>query len=214
MQHDRRQFQRLRLSKPILARMDEENALILDVGMAGAFIEHYGAVQPGHLFRLAFQWQGEEIAYRCEIVRTTVVREPAGDGKSALSHSGAHFLEPIGASAARLEEMITVYVGRLLAAQRANAAGREDDTAGATILAGLGGARRKRTRGYITHRLRDNSWWRVPTDSPLQPQDGFTVGAWEDDEEVATLCRTYEEADEEGRRMIRLVAELSVMHRP
>jgi len=44
----------------------------------------------------------------------------------------------------------------------------------------------------------------------LQPRNGFTVGAYEDEDDLETLCRTYEAADEEGRSLIRLVAELSV----
>ena len=38
--NDRREFQRLRLAKPILALMDGQSALILDIGIAGAYIEH------------------------------------------------------------------------------------------------------------------------------------------------------------------------------
>ena len=207
-QHERREFQRLRLAKPILASMDGANALILDIGMAGAFVEHYGVVEPGHQFRLSFRWQGEDIVFRCEVVRTTVIRQPGGDGKSTASHSGVHFVEPVGDAVARLEDLITTFVGRILAAQRANAAG--EAASSASILAGMGGARRKRTRGFVSYRLKGDSWWRVPTDSPRQPEDGFTVAAWEDETELETLCRSYADADEEGRRLIRLVAELSV----
>ena len=47
------------------------------------------------------------------------------------------------------------------------------------------------------------------SNSSHQPPDGFTVGAHEVEEELQALCQTYEVADEEGRRLIRLVAELS-----
>jgi hypothetical protein len=43
-----------------------------------------------------------------------------------------------------------------------------------------------------------------------QPADGFTVAGHEDEEEIAKLCEAYENADAEGRRLIRLVAELGV----
>ena len=210
MTDDRREFQRLRLAKPILATMDSANALILDIGMAGAFLEHYGVTEPGKQFRLSFRWQGEEVQMFCEVVRTTVVRQPAGDGKNVLSHTGVHFTNVGGESAERLQDLIATFVGRILAAQRANAAGDEDHADSGAILESLGAARRKRSRGYVSYRLRDSRWWRVPTDSPMQPDDGFTVAAWEDEAELETLCRTYEESDEEGRRLIRLVAELSV----
>ena len=210
MQLDRREFQRLKLSKPILAQIDDDNALILDIGMAGAFLEHYGVVEPGERFRLKFRWQSEEIELLSEVVRTIVVRKPAGDGQSSVSHSGVQFVEQSEQSAARLHDLMSSFVGKVLEAQRANAAGDESTvSAGATILANLGAARRRRTKGFISFRLRDGTWWRVPTDSGRQPPDGFTVPAWEDDAELQVLCDTYAQADEENRRLIRLIAELS-----
>lgn len=208
--HDRREFQRLKLAKPILALMDSANALILDIGMAGAFLEHYGVTEPGKRFRLMFRWQGEDVEFVCEVARTSVVRQPAGDGKSLLSHTGVQFMEAVGDSTERLQDLIATFVGRILAAQRANAAGEENHHQSAMILDSLGDARRKRSRGYVSYRLRDHRWWRVPTGSPVQPEDGFTVADFEDETELETLCRTYETSDEEGRRLIRLVAELSL----
>ena len=63
----------------------------------------------------------------------------------------------------------------------------------------------------MSYLFKGDAWWRVPTNSPSQPPNGFTVGGHEDDEELESLCRAYEIADEEGRRLIRLVAELSVL---
>ena len=210
MRHDRREFQRLKLAKPILAMMGSSTALVLDIGIAGAYLEHYGAVQPGDRFQLTFRWQNEDVELTSEIVRTKIVRQYGEDARKAVSHSGVHFIAPVGDAAARLEDLIATFVARILAAQRANAAGDGSIDSSALILSTLGAARRKRTSGYVSYRLRGSSWWRVPTDSPHQPEDGFTVSAWEDEHELETLCRTYEEADEEGRRLIRLVAELSV----
>jgi len=210
LRDDRREFQRLKLAKPILAMMDGANALILDIGMAGAYLEHYGTSEPGKTFHLTFRWQGAEVEFVCEVVRTKVVRQPAGDGKSRMSHTGVHFTKAVGDSAARLQDLIATFVGRILAAQRANAAGDADHAQSGAILESVGAARRKRSRGYVSYRFRDSQWWRVPTDSPVQPDDGFTVADWEDEVELETLCRTYEAADEEGRQLIRLVAELSV----
>ena len=206
---DRREFQRLKLSKPILATMDGANALVLDVGIAGAFLEHYGIQEPGNRFRLQFRWQGADIEFVCEVVRTAIVRNPGGDGQSSVSHTGVRFAEAIGDSPDRLQDLITTFVGRILTAQKANASGENGDSAGATILARLGEARRMRSRGYVAYHLKGDTWWRVPTESPKQPPDGFTVGSHEDDEEIEELCRTYQGADEEARNLIRLVAELS-----
>lgn len=205
---DRRRFQRLRLSKPILAVMRHHNALVLDVGMNGAFIEHYGVVNPGDRFNLAFRWQGEDIEYVCEVARSSIVRSPGGDLNNEVSHTGVRFIEPVGESEDRLQDLIATFIGRVLAAQKANASG---DATDASILAQIGEARRSRTRGFVSYRLRDGKWWRIPTGSAKQPLDGFTVAAHEDEDELETLCHAYEHGDEETRSMIRLVAELSTM---
>ncbi|HEX2836290.1 MAG TPA: PilZ domain-containing protein [Thermoanaerobaculia bacterium] len=207
---DRREFQRLKLSKPILGTLGSANALVLDIGIAGAFVEHYGTAVPGDRITLTFRWQGEDVAFECEVVRSNVVKTPAGDGESVLSQSGLRFHKPIGDSADKLQELIASFVGRILAAQKANAAGEGGGrSAGETILATIGQARRSRSHGYLSYRFKDNHWWRIPTESAVQPIDGFTVGTHEDEEEIETLCRAYEAADDEGKRLIRLVAELS-----
>ena len=210
LRDDRREFQRLKLSKPILATMGRSNALILDIGIAGAFLEHYGTAAPGDAFPLTFRWNGEDVTFDCEVARTNVVRLPGGDGKSIASHTGVRFTHAHGEARAKLQDLITTFVGRILDAQRANAAGEDSDSAGANILARLGEARRMRSRGYVAYHFDGTSWWRTQETIAMQPLDGFTVGDFEDPEEIEDLCRTYEAADEQGRHLIRMVAELSV----
>jgi len=205
--NDRREFQRLRLAKPILALMDGQNALILDIGIGGAYIEHYGALPPGAQFALLFRWQAQDVELLCEVRRSRVVRS-GGDNMSVVSHSGVRFVQAVGESDARLNDMMATFIGRVLAAQRANASG-EPDSADSLQLSQLGGARRARTRGWVSFRWSNGRWKREPAPSPKQPPDGFTVAAYEDEDEVATLCQSYEAADDEGRRLIRLLAELS-----
>lgn len=204
---DRREFQRLRLAKPILALMDGQNALILDIGVGGAFIEHYGSLPRGAKLKLTFRWQGADIEFLCQVRRSRVVRS-GGDNMSVVSHSGVQFVEAAGDSAMRLNDMMATFVGRVLAAQRANASGKPDG-AESLALSQLGGARRARSRGWVSFRLINGLWHRQLAASPAQPPDGFTVAAYEDEDELASLCETYLAADDEGRRLIRLLAELS-----
>jgi hypothetical protein len=203
MASERRDFQRLRLAKPILALLDGQNALILDIGVGGAFVEHYGTFQSGEQFALLFRWKSEDVEFLCQVRRSAVVR---GSGDSAVSHTGARFVQSIGKSEERLQDMMATFVGHVLAAQKANAGADSDAD---TTLAQLGGARRARTKGYMLYRYARGKWYREATDSPQQPAFGFTVAAYEDEEELETLCRAWEIADEEGRRLIKLVAELS-----
>lgn len=207
---DRRRFQRLKLAKPILARMGDGNALILDIGIGGAFVEHYGEATPGQQFKVAFRWQSQDVEFETEVARSEVVKQAGGDGRSVVSHTGLRFVHTSPEAETRLQDMLTSFIGKLLAAQRANANGDDRRASDPTILEQIGEARRKRRRGFISYRLVGGKWWRVSTESPLQPVDGFTVPAFEEDEELEALCSTYESADEDGRRLIRLVAELSV----
>lgn len=207
LDHERRQFQRLKLPRPILATVNGESALILDVGVAGAFVEHHGRIEPGAHVTLCFRWQGEELEFMCEAARTKVVR-PSADASAIVSHTGVRFADASAHSKQKLQEMMATFVGRLLEAQHANASG---DHQSETLLGVIGDARRSRSRGYMRYRLGDGAWSHEATNSARQPKDGFTVAAFEDEEEIETLCRTYETADEEGRDLIRLVAELSTV---
>ena len=67
---DRREFQRLKLLKPILGTVDGAGALILDIGVGGAFIEHYGQASPGDQFRLGFLSEGAPVEFVCEVRRS------------------------------------------------------------------------------------------------------------------------------------------------
>jgi hypothetical protein len=202
--NDRREFQRLRLAKPILALFDGQNALILDIGISGAFVEHYGEPSTGDRFTLHFRWKGTDVEFLSEVEHSMVVRTTAS---SPVSHSGLKFVQSIGEAESRLNDMMATFVGKILAAQRANAGATQPSDA--VALEDLGGARRSRTRGFVTYRLRAGVWSRILTDSSRQPADGFTVAGYEDDEELESLCRAWEAADGEGRRLIQLVAELS-----
>ncbi|MEA2339406.1 MAG: hypothetical protein QOE82_3413 [Thermoanaerobaculia bacterium] len=207
LSNDRRIFQRLRLTRPILGTLDDHNALILDLGIAGAFVEHYGVTTPKTRCRLQFRWQSDDIEIICVVARTTVVRRA---GENALSHTGLRFVDAIGKSEDRLHDLMATFVGNMLAAQKSNANGIHDEVSHLTLV-DIGGARRARVHGLIRYRLRqDGTWVRAATSDRKQREDGFTVAAYEYESDLEALCLAYEVADEEGRRLIRLVSELSV----
>lgn len=202
---ERREFQRLKLVKPIRAALNGATALILDIGINGALVEHQGPARSGQNFDLTFRWQGSDITFHCDVVRSTIVTPPEGD-EPAVSHSGLEFTSPVGDSEERLQEMMATFIGKVLAAWKANASAE----GGSTILDHMGQARQARSRGYLTYRWNGKKWNAKRTDDGKQPLDGFTVAGYEDEEELETLCRAWEAADAEGRRLIKLVAELSV----
>ena len=73
-----------------------------------------------------------------------------------------------------------------------------------TASAGLRGS------GYVSWTLEPAGWKRRKSLLPDQPDTGFTVSASEPEDQVAMLRKTYENGDEEQRRLTRLLAELSV----
>jgi hypothetical protein len=211
IENERREYQRLRLIQPVEALFDDYTGLILDLGITGALVEHYGELTRGTQITLRFHWKGYALEFSSSAMRSIVLRPASATGTRPLSQTGLRFDSAKGDSEEHLREMLATLVGKVIAAQRANARGDfgHDLIEGQSILADLGQARRGRSRAYTSYRLRGSSWWRFPTDSPVQPLDGFTVADYEDEEELATLCRAYEKCDEEGRRLIRLIGELS-----
>lgn len=199
----------MKLAKPILAGLSGDNALLLDIGVGGAFIEHHGEPKLGQKYILSFKWKGADITYDVQVARTTVIK-PAAKGGLPVSQSGLQFLRGRGDSDELLKDMMATFVGRVLAAQRANAQSISNEET-SQVLYQLGQARRTRTKGYIAYLWNGTAWTVRRTELPQQPKKGFTVAAYEDEEELESLCRTWEVADEEGRTLIRLVAELSVL---
>ena len=61
-----------------------------------------------------------------------------------------------------------------------------------------------------TWTLEEKGWRKRKSLLPDQPAEGFTIAASEPEESVALLRKTYENGDDEARRLTRLLAELSV----
>src|SRR5205809_314982 len=62
----------------------------------------------------------------------------------------------------------------------------------------------------LSFELLNGSWRRTATTRPEQPANGFTISATEDREHIEMLCHTFANSDEPGRRLIKLMAELSI----
>ena len=69
---------------------------------------------------------------------------------------------------------------------------------------------RGRDAHFLCYRWEAGSWHKRYVFLPEQPSIGFTVARGEDPEEMQRLCEVYEASDDEGRRLIRLFAELSI----
>ncbi len=199
---ERREFQRLRLEAPIPGTFGTTAVSIVEAGVLGARIHHAAPldVTKGDL---RFSYGGNEIAMRCEVVRTLDADQARYPDAGLMS--GLRFIAAIGDSGDHLREMLAQLVTYALDH-------RFDASATRLRLRAVDGD--KTVRGvdaqFVSYRLEHGAWRKRHVFLPEQPSAGFTVARGEDAEEMQRLCAVYEASDAEGRRLIRLFAELSV----
>jgi hypothetical protein len=85
------------------------------------------------------------------------------------------------------------------------------DVAEAVGSVALPTSRIAKESGYICYHLENNTWRKKRTQDPGQPAEGFTISATEDHGQADLLCEAYLKSDKEGRRMIQLFAQLSIV---
>lgn len=189
---ERREFQRLRLDPPLEGTYGSKAVTILEIGVLGARIRHDSA--PDARADLRFTDEDQPIVMRCEVVRTI------GD------ESGLRFLAARDDSGDHLRAMLGRIVTQALDDRHENSSTR------IKVRRNVDGDKTVRTTDahFISYRFEDGAWKRRHVFLPEQPSVGFTVARGFDAEEMRALCEVYEASDDEGRRLIRLFAELSV----
>lgn len=189
---ERREFQRLRLDSPIAGTFGNADVSVVEIGILGARIEHSAPLETARA-DLHFTFGGTPIHMRCEVARST---GPV---------SGLRFLAAVGDSGDNLRDMLAQLVVKALDGQHDSAATR-------LRIRSVDGD--KTVRGadaqFFSYLYENGAWKRRPVFLPEQPQMGFTVARGEDATEMQRLCEVFEASDDEGRRLIRLFAELSV----
>jgi hypothetical protein len=193
--NERREFQRLAVDPPLAGTLSDTAVTIVELGVLGARVHHAALIEEksGELRCL---WNGEDIALRCEVVRT--------DERADRLESGLRFLAAVGDSGDRLRALLADLVERALQTpQPVDPHAMRDAIDGDTTVRGKDAA-------YLCYRLEGGVWNRRRVFLPEQPPVGFTVARSEDSDEMQRLCRVYQASDEEGRRLIRTFAELSI----
>jgi hypothetical protein len=190
---ERRVYQRLNVGKPIDAWFGDWAVRLIDVSATGALLQSDDEIPADARGLLRFWWRNEEV----ELTAETVRRDD--------SFAGVHFLE----TNETLRRLIAQTATEVLRAQQANAEGDR----GANIIGEdetLTAASAMKLIGFVAYTLKNGRWKKRPALTPDQPENGFTVAVGENEEQVALLCSTYEQGDDEARRLTRLLAELSV----
>ncbi len=198
---ERREFQRLRLDPSIPGTFAATAVALVEVGVLGARV-HHGTPLDEKIGELRFAYEGEQIAMRCEVVRTIDSQNAKYPGSGL--ESGIRFVAALGDSGDLLRNMLASLVSRELEKRR--------DTTLSGIGHSIDGDRTVRgaDAGFLSYRFENGTWHRRRIFLPEQPPVGFTVARTEDSEEIQRLCRVYQASDEEGQRLIRMFAELSV----
>jgi hypothetical protein len=200
---ERREFQRLALDQPIAGTFNTTPVVMLEVGVLGTRLLHkVPFAEPRGELRFVFE--GHVVTMRCDVVRTSEV-DPKRYGGAGLA-SGMKFLAAVGDSGDYLRTMLVRLVSRALE-QRSRDAGLP-----LKLTPPVDGDRTVRgvDAQYVAYRWEGGIWKRRAIFLPEQPPVGFTVAKFEDPGEMQRLCEVFEASDDEGRRLIRMFAELSV----
>jgi hypothetical protein len=200
---ERREFQRLRLDPTVPGTLGSTAVSILEIGVLGARVQHAQALDQEYA-ELRFSFENDEVGMRCEVIRT--VGSQGSKYPAAGLESGIRFLAAIDDSGDKLRNMLAQLVTREFEVRRNMGPNMMPDANSVDGDKTVRGA----DAGFLTYRLEGGVWRKRRVFLPEQPSMGFTVARTEDSAEMQRLCRVYEASDEEGRRLIRLFAELSV----
>jgi hypothetical protein len=225
----RRHVERVRLAQPLVARLGATPVVLVDISVFGARIEHSLPVSTGASVHLHFRWHEEEIALECTVVRSRLEHVESGDGALTVYHSGLRFTKMEPATRASLKAMLGSFIARALHEQKLNARGvlpehpweampvfhqgqlGATEAERAVFGAELPMMRIARKDRYVRYSLERNRWKMRRTSDPAQPEEGFTISVRESAPQAELLCDAYMRSDSDGRRLIRLFAELSIM---
>lgn len=227
---ERRKKKRIALTRGVMARYGTLDVIMIDISESGARIEHFTQLNVGRKSRFRFDWQQTGMELEAAVVSCKIHRLAHEDEGTTVFQSGLFFTDYVGDTASRIHEMVNMLVARSLAEQVANARGigpviernMPVFRSGVVAMSGLepaGDDKNRRIpksqivvdRGYVRCTLTNrDSWTKKWTRSPEQPDDGFTVPATESADHIDELCETYVSADSDGRKLIQLLARLSV----
>lgn len=202
---ERREFQRLRLPVLIDGSFSGMPVDIAEIGLVSARVRHRSPLLVGTVGELSFSWDESPIVLTGKIVRSAVV-SLHDHGPEDEFESGVQLADHAGESGERLRSLLTWSVAREIE-KRTSPGEAEALPLNGDVLV------RSRDAPFISFRLDSGGWRQARTFLHEQPDNGFTVAAGEEPEELALLRRTYAQSGAEGRELVRLFAELSVRER-
>jgi hypothetical protein len=199
MDRERRKAERSTLPDPLPVRIGSTTGRIVDLSMIGARVEHEEKLTVGALVDLELQG----VRFKGRVARSEISGRKGG---TLVYQSGVHFAELDSAASG-------VIASILRGGNEAPAPAPEPPAPAAPSPAppakSSGGGSMflpvddEETMPYIMLRFRDRRWSKHYTATPQQPEDGLTISR-DQAKEIDMLQRTYETADPETRRMMRI----------
>jgi hypothetical protein len=175
---------------------------VLDLAIGGARLLGGTKVTPGAPRELLIEWDGKTIHLKCLVTRCVLLTFATGQDQVSTYDIGLRIVESIGDSDHIMRQLIATFVMKALDEQRANWEGIPPVGPYVHIEG--------KTNRYRKCELLNGEWKVTPTTRPEQPITGFTVSAEVAPHYIDMLCKTYEATDDEGRRLTRILAELSI----
>jgi hypothetical protein len=200
---ERRKYQRVTLVRPLVARIGTARVFLLEASLSGIRIAHQGNIPPeGSTCTIIFEWESIPVALECRITRNTLQKMARNANEKSVYHVGMEIVRASDEAMKTLRDLITAIVARALDEQKANARGIPA-VAAQTFQTGKG-------TNFLRYEIVNGAWRRTETTRPDQPMNGFTISAEEDPDHIAILCETYLSTDAEGRKLIKIMSELSI----
>lgn len=189
--------------RPLSGRVGKSRVFILELGVSGMRVSHQGILpRVGQSFHIEFEWEAQRLELECEVVHNDLQKLARSDQEKSVYHAGVHFISAVRDSAVIVRQIVTEHVERALDEQRANARGIPAAAAHAFQTG--------KTTEYIRCQLVKDEWRRSTSTRVEQPDNGFTISAGEDKNQIDMLCESYKTGDESTRKMIRMMAEASI----
>lgn len=198
----KRQFERIHFEPPIAARLGDASVRLLDLALGGGRLLSQTRLVPGSARELRVDWEGKTIRLNCTVTRCTLQTFAKGPSEKSVYELGLHIVETLGDSHILMRELIATHVMRALDEQKAN----WDGIPPIGPYVHLEG----KSDRYRRCELIGGAWQTSATTRPEQPLNGFTISAEVPPHYIDLLCETYETTNAEGRRLTRLLAELSI----
>jgi hypothetical protein len=216
MSDERRGANRANLPEPIRASLSGTEVRIVEVSQIGARVQHDARLSLGSVAKLSFSWRDESVVIPVAIVHSQVTgRNDAG----LVYGSGLRFAETTIELTRILDRMLAWAEGKgdapvVATAEVAHVPDRAPlpEPPGVAPSTPAPAARtvssflRDEEPAFLQARLTAKGWIVNEVRVPRQPEDGFTIRA-ERRAELSDLQRTFEYADPDTRRMIRIAFE-------